>query len=271
MVDLHCHIVPGVDDGSADLEMSIAMINEAEAQGVTAILTTPHILGSIGELGRHRIHREHFVALTLKYTGPVRLMLGGEVHVDPDIIPALERKEFTYGEQGKYILLELPSREIPLYFPQVLFETKMRGITPIIAHPERNLGYLLHPSALLDHVRTGAHLQLTCGALTGGMGPQMEHFSQLLIKHRLVSFLSSDAHNVTTRPFSTWDGCKQLVQELSDTDYWERISLRNGEAVLNSQQVASVEIDEERYSELSQIFNENLRILQKKRKRFFFF
>src|ERR1035441_9982336 len=114
MVDIHCHIVPGVDDGAVSLEMSLAMIEEARRCGVTAILTTPHIHGSAADLPRHEFHKERFQSV-LDAHPAMELHLGGEVRVTSETHEVTHRPEFTAGEKSKYILLELEFDKVPAY------------------------------------------------------------------------------------------------------------------------------------------------------------
>src|SRR5436305_832985 len=114
MVDIHCHIVPGVDDGAASLEMSLAMIEQARACGVTAILTTPHIRGVSGDVMLHEHHKSKFQTL-LDAKPDVALYLGGEVRVTSDTHEIVGMKDFTASEASKYILLELNFDGVPPY------------------------------------------------------------------------------------------------------------------------------------------------------------
>jgi protein-tyrosine phosphatase len=104
MVDIHCHIVPGVDDGSTSLEMSLAMIEEARSVGVTAILTTPHIKGRTDEVARHEMHKKAFQPV-LDAKPEMQLYLGGEVRVTSETIGTVTAPEFTASERLKYICL----------------------------------------------------------------------------------------------------------------------------------------------------------------------
>src|SRR4051812_15954608 len=128
MVDIHCHLVPGVDDGAVDVAMSMAMIEQAKSCGVTAILTTPHIRGRLMDLSLHEDHKERF-QLVLDQKPSLPVYLGGEVRVTGETLPVVSRKEFTASEQSKYILLELDHNEVPAYFSKLLFEYRLSGVT----------------------------------------------------------------------------------------------------------------------------------------------
>ncbi len=274
MVDIHCHIVPGVDDGAVSLEMSLAMIEEAKQCGVTSILTTPHIRGNVEELARHEHHKERFQ--NVRDAKPdMDLHLGGEVRATSETQSVVDRPEFTVDERSKYILLELEFDQVPPYFSQLLFEYRLRGITPIVAHPERNIGVLKNPLLALEFVRQGARLQLTTGSLIGELGETFQECSLLLLGCGLISFLASDAHNLTTRPFTNWTAAYDFAKTLEGrTDFIQPISAddlcaNNPKAVCEGTSLPPVELDDSVTSKIGE------RLLKKtvpsrKRKRFFF-
>jgi len=273
VVDIHCHIVPGVDDGAASLEMSLAMIEDARRSGVTSILTTPHIRGCMEDAFVHELHKQAFQTV-LDAKPAMDLHLGGEVRVTPETHRVTDRPEFTADERSKYILLELEFDKVPSYFSQVLFEYRLHGITPIIAHPERNVGILKNPEYALDFVRQGAHLQVTTGSILGELGESFEQCAHLLLECGLVSMLSSDAHNTTTRPFTNWPGAYEFMQEFEKKGNFIRpitandVCTNNAAAVCNGTPLAPVDLDENAISairaRLSQITPSTV-----KRKRFF--
>src|ERR1051325_990914 len=213
MVDIHCHLVPGVDDGAVDVAMSMAMIEQAKSCGVAAILTTPHIKGRIMDLSLHEHHKERF-QLVLDQKPSIPVYLGGEVRVTSETHSVVSHKEFTASEQSKYILLELDYNEVPPYFSKLLFDYRLSGITPIIAHPERNHGVLRNMEYALDFVRQGAHLQVTTTSFVGELGETIEACALALVEAGLVSILASDAHNVTTRPYTSWPSAYERAKEI---------------------------------------------------------
>lgn len=215
MVDIHCHLVPGVDDGAVNVEMSMAMIEQAKACGVTAILTTPHIRGRADELARHEHHKERF-QLVLDAKPSIPVYLGGEVRVTSETHKTVSHKEFTASEQSKYVLLELDSNEVPSYFSKLLFEYRLAGITPIVAHPERNLGVLRNTACALDFVRQGALLQVTTTSFIGELGESIESCALALVESGLVSILASDAHNITTRPYTSWPAAYERAKDIEE-------------------------------------------------------
>jgi protein-tyrosine phosphatase len=266
LVDIHCHIVPAVDDGAESADMAEAMIAEAKSFGVTAIATTPHFVPGADDTSTIEHHSRQ---LKLVKPGDTQLSLSREVRVNSALLAQQTFTELTYGGAGKYILLELPSREVPGYLEQLLFNVRLDGITPILAHPERNFALIQNPRKLIDLVRAGMHLQLTTSSISGELGPTIESFSKALLKADLVSFIASDAHNVTTRPFSTWGPCLDTMHELAIEG--DPMTTTNPRAVFDGKPIPPVELTREQERSFLDLMKSPKNLGEKKRKRFFFF
>ncbi len=204
LVDIHTHILPGVDDGAHDWEAAIAMLRVAADDGIVAVVCTPHQHDS-GPL----INAPGTVApLLAELQGravaeglPVSIYAGGEVHCTPDTIARWERGDVSLlGDGARYMLLEMPAAEVPVYARQVVFDLVVRGITPIIAHPERNEGIMREPALLAELVEAGALAQLTAASLSRLAGTVVLETAALLVAHNLVHVLASDAHSPHRRP-----------------------------------------------------------------------
>ncbi len=278
MVDLHCHIVPGVDDGAPDVETALAMIRQAKSVGVTAILTTPHILAHPAERATHAEHKLAFDRLLDAHrasdVSDVELRLSGEVRVTGDTMRIIDDAQFTYAEEGKYILLELPSQEVPPYFSQTLFEFRLRGVTPIVAHPERNMAVMKRPQYAVEFVRQGAHLQLTTSSINGELGPTIEAASVAMLQAGIVSFVASDSHNLTMRSFLSWEKTRTAFDKHLGADArhtFSRLGASNPAAVLNGVPLELVDIDGTHEDAFLDSFSAQVGLKTEKRKRFFFF
>ena len=274
MVDIHCHIVPGVDDGAASLEMSMAMIEAARRAGVTSILTTPHIRGAASDAIVHEIHKKAFQTL-LDSRPDMDLHLGGEVRVTPETHEITSHPEFTSDEKSKYILLEMEFDKVPPYFTQLLFEFRLQGITPIVAHPERNAGVMKHPEHALEFVRQGAILQITNGSLMGELGETIQECALLLFDCGLAQILASDAHNLTTRPFTNWPETYEYASELERRGnailpFTARdLCITTPNAVCQGLPIPPIELEERAIRHIQKRLSQNA-ISAVKRKRFFF-
>ncbi|KRO29432.1 tyrosine-protein phosphatase [Lactiplantibacillus plantarum] len=202
LIDLHCHILPNVDDGSRDLEESLNMARNAVNDGIKIIVATPH------HLDRHFINNNvdvveqvNFFNKKLKQKNiPLTVLPGQEVHLNGNLLDSLPTLLF-FSKNKKYLLIELPHEQVPEYTEKILFDLKCKGITPIIAHPERNLEILHNPEIFEKMVADGCLGQLTATSLVGGFGHRIYKFSKFLVKNNLVQVIASDAHCLPNRNF----------------------------------------------------------------------
>ncbi|MFJ7991185.1 tyrosine-protein phosphatase [Peribacillus frigoritolerans] len=205
MIDIHCHILPGVDDGAADIKESLNMARKAVEAGITHIFATPHHLNEkyvnvksdiIDRVGRlnESLQQENI---------PLTIHLGQEVRIHRDIFSSLEKEDIlTLDDNGTYMLLELPSGSVPTYTQDVIYELQLKGIKPIIVHPERNKELIENHKLLFELVQEGALTQLTSGSIIGLFGKNVKSFSKKIIEHNLTHFIATDAHNIGSRGFT---------------------------------------------------------------------
>jgi len=203
LIDLHCHILPGVDDGARSQDESLAMARLAVEDGVRAILATPHTLNGVysNPTGKITSHVAALRDVLSKRQIELELYPGADVHLCPNMLELIEKGEAcTINNAMKYILLELPSQTILRGVKEEVFSLKVNGITPIITHPERNALIQQDVEALYDLVSMGALAQVTAMSLTGGFGTFVAHSAETLLRNRLVHMITSDAHSLDTRP-----------------------------------------------------------------------
>lgn len=203
MIDIHCHILPSLDDGAKDLSESLAMAEAAVKEGIHTIIATPHyknnlfenksidILGAVEELGRH-----------LKEANiPLTLLPGQEPRISGEFLSDVANQEILTLANTKYLFIELPNGHVPRYTEQLLFDIQLEGLIPIIVHPERNTEIIEQPDLLYRFVKKGALTQVTAASITGAFGKKIRRFSFDLIENQLTHFIASDAHNLTNRSF----------------------------------------------------------------------
>ncbi|MGZ4135512.1 MAG: tyrosine-protein phosphatase [Tumebacillaceae bacterium] len=256
MVDLHCHILPGLDDGAQSLEDALEMARLAVEDGITDIVATPHTHDGI-YLNRQSdvlTAVEQFQRALDEHEIPLRIHPGNEVHVHVELIENVTSFEsLTIGNQRKYLLFELPVQTIPSYVDDLLYELQVEGITPIIAHPERNAVLRKEPDRLAKWVEDGAIAQVTAGSLVGTMGERSKAAAEYMVTHRLVHVVASDAHNCGNR--------KTVVRQA-----FERLGeLSSQVEVMNFQSNALAILRGETFHKCEPIYK------QKKKKRFLFF
>lgn len=219
LIDLHCHLLPGVDDGSKDLEMSLGMAKMAVQQGISHILLTPHHMD-----GTYTNHKVNVIAKTAAFQQaltaaeiPLTVFPGQEVHLTGDLLTALDDDDILFmDEGGRYLLLELPHSGVPEYTADMVFELKTRGITPVIAHPERNHGFQQEPDKLYDLLNMGCLTQLTASSYVGVFGEKVEKLTAQIINAGMGFAFASDAHNFKGRRFLMDAAFNKLVAQAGE-------------------------------------------------------
>jgi protein-tyrosine phosphatase len=201
-VDIHCHLLPDLDDGAAGLDDALAMAEMAVADGIGTIVATPHQLGNhaknSGEMIRAAAVR--FQRFLDGRRVPLRVLPGADVRIEPDLLQKIRRGEvLTLADRRRHVLLELP-HDVYLPLDRLLAELASAGLAGILSHPERNVGILKRPGVLRRLVEQGCLMQVTAGSLTGAFGPEIQKFTESLIQQGIVHIVSTDAHGTKTRP-----------------------------------------------------------------------
>ena len=177
LVDIHSHILPGIDDGSPDLDSSLGLAEAAVADGITHALMTPHTLN-----GKYLNHKKDIIKETADFQKaleenniPLTVFPSQEVRLNGNLPQALDDDDILFcDEDGRYMLLEFPSEDVPTYAKDMTFKLLGRGITPIIVHPERNSGILAHPEKLQEFIEQGCLTQITASSYVGVFGKEIE-------------------------------------------------------------------------------------------------
>ncbi len=199
MIDLHTHIISRVDDGPRDMEESIEIILELKRYGIEKIVATPHYVRGSYENGVHRVE-EMLEGLRRKLEDryiDAEIYAGTEVYIDPFLPDLLKRGELmTINNTGKYLLIELPMQEIPMYTDHVLFDLKSGGTTPIIAHPERNMEIMKDYRRLYPWLDNGIICQICGGSLIGRYGLSVQRAAEAMLLNGMVHVIASDTHSL---------------------------------------------------------------------------
>lgn len=197
-IDIHAHILPGFDDGPETVEESLRMARAFVEAGYAAVVATPHVIPGVYENTRASILRGvRRLQQQIRDAGiPLSVLPGAEYHLTDRLVPLLQEGELlTLNDTGKHLLVELPWVHLPTYASHVLFELLLAGVTPIIAHPERNDFLARHPEILTEFSRRGVLAQVTAGALTGLFGPAERRASRIFIEEGTAQLVATDAHN----------------------------------------------------------------------------
>jgi len=199
--DIHSHFLFGVDDGAPDMPQTLAMLEQAVKNNFKYLLATPHASDLMNKALSIRF-TENFTQvkqLIARHNLPLNISLASELFFSPAMHRWLEYPWATFNHKRKYLLFELPFYEQPEGVGDFIFKSHLKGIYPILAHPERYAYLRNTPQILRNWHQQGCLLQLNAGSLTGQFGPKIETFARKLLKARLIHFVASDAHSAGHR------------------------------------------------------------------------
>jgi protein-tyrosine phosphatase len=216
VIDLHCHLLPELDDGARNLAESLEMARLAVADGITVTACTPHILpGLYDNSGRAIRVAVAVLQSALDEAGiPLLLASGADAHVAPDIVAGLTSGRVPSLGESRYFLLEPPQSVVPPRFDEYVFAIISAGYVPIVTHPER-LGWIeSHYFVIEQAVHLGAWMQLTAGSLLGHFGKRARYWSERMLADGLVHVVASDAHNIDRRPPILSEACEVIAERV---------------------------------------------------------
>jgi len=202
MVDIHHHLLPGLDDGSNSMETSVEMARLAVADGITHVVCTPHANGQYDFDPRVNVARTDELRARLAESKiPLTLGNGCDFHLSFDNVKQAQTDPSRFSINGLgYLLVEVPDYGLPPGLTETYYELQLAGLTPILTHPERNPTLQNDPNRLADWLRGGVLIQVTADSLTGHKGRHAQRMAHDLLEKRWVHFLATDAHNTTSRP-----------------------------------------------------------------------
>jgi len=202
MIDLHCHILPGIDDGAAERSVSLDMARASVADGVTVVACTPHILpGLYPNTGPQIRQATQQLQDALDQHGiPLRLVAGADNHITPDFVAGLRSGQLLCLADSRYVLVEPPHHVLPPRLEDMFFSLTSAGYVPILTHPERLSWIKSHYEVIARLGRMGVWMQITAGSLTGAFGKNAQYWGERMLDEGLVHILATDAHNTEYRP-----------------------------------------------------------------------
>ncbi|WP_400194423.1 tyrosine-protein phosphatase [Lysinibacillus telephonicus] len=241
LIDIHSHLLWNEDDGPATMQQTINMLQKAVDEGISDIITTSHFQHPLYSVNFNQVQNKvNLLQMELlKYNIPLKIYTGHEARLSPNLAQLVKTFEVHTLANSKYLLLELPSYSVPLYTFHIVQELLKDGITPIIAHPERNHEIFENPLLLEKLVRNGVLAQITAGSLTGHFGRKVQKFSLDLVKANLIHTYGSDVHNLKARPFLFKEGlCFLEKKGLLDYVY---ILIGNNKNIIKNKQLIILE------------------------------
>jgi len=237
MIDIHHHLIFAVDDGSPDLDTSLAMARQAASSGITHIVCTPHASDQFPY--REEIIRERFALLRETLAGEIELSLACDFHLTAENVFDAVSHPYKYSIDGNgYLLIEFDSMSIPPQIENAVDMLQAAGYTPIVTHPERYPALLKRPEMLARWVRNGCLVQVTAGSLTGRFGRQAESFSNELLEGNWIHFIATDAHNLTSRPPNLSEAF-HYISKVRSEDVARRLCFKNPKAAVDGKPLPS--------------------------------
>ncbi|GAA0070287.1 exopolysaccharide biosynthesis protein [Clostridium sardiniense] len=236
MIDIHSHILPGIDDGPKKLEMSLDMIRKSHEEGTKNIVATPHFRRGCFETPYSEVKKvvKYFNDLVKDEGLDINIHYGQEVYYSDRIVEDLEEGLIGTINDGIYMLVEFPMRRIPSEAVDYMYELKLRGITPIIAHPERYLEVIKKPEIINPFIEEGCLFQLNAGSIRGFFGKDVKKTAETLIKNNVYSFIGSDAHNNSSRNTGIKEEYQEVFKKNKDL---ENIFLDNSNKLLDNEEI----------------------------------
>lgn len=243
MVDLHHHLLSGLDDGSPDLATSVEMARIAEADGITHIVCTPHANSRYAFDPETNAFLLAELRQALDKEGiRLALGLGCDFHISYDNVQDALAHPSRYSINGHdYLLVELPDFSISPNLQETFYELRLNGLMPILTHPERNPTLQRDPDRMVPWLRDGLLCQVTASSVLGQMGREAEKLARRMLENRWAHFLATDAHNATSRP-PHMRRARELVAKRHGSEYAELLCLHNPLAVFEGRALGEQEM-----------------------------
>ncbi len=235
LIDLHCHLLPGIDDGAPDLATSLAMARMAASDGIEHVVCTPHINPGVYDNDGPDIQRRiDLLANELQDQGiELGLWLGADVHVDPALVNKLASGVVPTLAGSRYFLLEPPHHVAPPRLSDLVKDLIKSDYVPIITHPERLRWIETHYEVFRSLLGHGALVQITAASITGGFGSRPKYWSQRMLDEGLVDIVATDAHNTTGRPPVLSIARDALIERLGEAEAIELVYNRPARVLRN--------------------------------------
>lgn len=238
MIDLHLHILPGIDDGSGSIEESVKMARKLAGLGFNGVFCTSHYIADSPQVADNQTKnrlREQLQTELDKAGIKLKLMPGNEIYIDPKMVDYLVKGkasclggELNNRSKHQHVLFELPFYAEVSYLRDIIFELKAKGLVPVLAHPERYLFIQKKKEVIFEIVKLGVKLQSNYGSIVGQYGGKAKKIMKFLLKNRLVSYLGTDIHRAEGSLFLEFEKAeKKIIKIIGETEY--RKIIANGD------------------------------------------
>lgn len=233
LIDIHCHIVPGVDDGAATLYDAGKILQMEYREGVSAVIVTPHYRKGMFETPQEEIERQYrrLKKIVSSSRSGMRIFLGGECHSAPDLVKELEEGRRPVMAGSRYVLVEFSGNHTYTQIRNQVYELTAAGYRPIIAHAERYPCLLKDMLLAGELVHAGAQIQVTASSVTGGAGRSRKKFCKWLMKNDYLTYIATDAHDITIRR-PDLGSCAVYVAKKYGEEYARKIFIKNPREII---------------------------------------
>lgn len=239
MIDVHSHIVFGVDDGAKEIEQSAKMLQEAKEAGFHKIIVTPHYMEEYYECNKKEI-AEKIEQIREKMPIDMQIFQGNEIYITNRINSLLEEEKATTLNNSQYVLFELPINAEPFNITEVVYQILEQGRVPILAHPERYPYIQKNPNKLIPLIEDGVLMQCNYGSIIGIYGKEPKETIKKLLEHHMVHFLGSDTH----RPNTIYPRIPQAIEEINKIvgeEEQKLLTTVHPEAIIQNQKIEEIE------------------------------
>ncbi len=235
MIDLHCHTLPGIDDGPADISVSLEMARAMVADGVSVVACTPHILPGLYHNSGPQIRRlvAQFEQVLEEKRISLRLVTGADNHIVPSFVAGLRSGHLLTLAESRYVLVEPPHHIPPVRLEDFFFELMTAGYVPVLTHPERLSWTKSHYAAIQRMVRVGVWMQITAGSLAGDFGQSSQYWAERMLEDGNVHILATDAHDAERRPPTLGKGRELAAKRVGDQEAMYLVETRPRKVLAN--------------------------------------
>lgn len=238
MIDIHSHLVYGVDDGSRTIEDTKHMIREAKKVGFTDIICTPHYMKDYYEVPCNEVYNK--ICNIQNLVDGINIHQGNEIYATENIIEFINSKKAMSLNNSRYVLIEFPMQTKPINMDQVIYLILQEGKIPIIAHPERYSYVRENPNMLLEYIEQGVLFQSNYGSIIGMYGNDIKETAKKLLTHNMIHFLGSDNHRANT-VYEHIPETLKLLEKWIGEEKLQELTTDNPSYILNDEEL---EIDE---------------------------
>ena len=240
LIDMHCHILPGIDDGPADIRESLDMARHAVLDGIHTVVATPHSGNGMYVNSNDDICRRVRELNRMLEDAAVQLVVlpGAEEHIRPDMGHAgMPGNITTINDNGRYVLVEFPFMTVPHGAGEVLLRMRQEGLTPVLAHPERNVAMQKNIETLYPFIESGCLTQITAMSLTGELGEQAMSCAHKMVELHLAHVIASDAHSAGNRRPGLSSAVAVAAQLLRSWKEAEKMVIQTPRAIITGQAI----------------------------------